>query len=500
MDWHSSVQCGTVACMPPLRDQSTPAQELATLIGSLDSAPGPRYLAVARRVQELLTTGRLAAGGRLPAERELAAALGLSRVTVASAYRELRESGHASTRHGSGTVTELPGGSTGLGPAWGVYNSDPRVLDLAHAALEAAPELTAAYREALAVLPAFAAGHGYTGSGLPELRQAIADRYTARGLPTDPDQVLVTAGAGDATDVVLATLLQPGDRVLVEHPTYPGILGAVEQHGGRCLPVPVDAGDPDALITAAHLAARQSSPRLAFLMPDFSNPTGARVSAAGRRRLAATLWQQGVLTVVDEVCAELHLDEGPLPPFAAGLPDAATVTVGGLSKSVWGGLRIGWVRADAALVGQLGEVLRRRQLSVGALDQLAATTLVRDLDVVLEQRRATLRERRDLLRAELARELPDWTVPCPAGGLSLWCTLPPGISSAALVAAAAPLGLLLAEGRAFGTRHAFDDHLRLPFTRPADQLRHAVALLVQAQATVRGGADPRVAGRALSVV
>ncbi len=486
MAWSFPDHSGMVACMPPRAGQSTPAAELATLVGPLDSGTGPRYAALARRVQELLATGRLAAGSRLPAERELAAALGLSRVTVASAYRELRGSGHAATRHGSGTVTELPGAGYGVA-VWGAPSTDPEVLDLAHAALEAAPQLTAAYRQALEAFPVVAAGHGYASGGLPELRSAIADRYTARGLPTDPEQVLVTAGTGDATDVVLQCLLQPGDRVLVEHPTYPGALGAVEAHGGRCLPVPVDAADPDAVIAAAHLAARQSSPRLAFLMPDFSNPTGARLSAAGRRRLAATLWQQGVLSVVDEVTAELHLDDGPLPPFAAGLPDTATVTVGGLSKTVWGGLRIGWVRADAALVAQLGEVLRRRQLSVGALDQLAATTLVRGLDAVLEQRRAVLRERRDLLRAELARELPHWTVPRPAGGLSLWCTLPPGTSSAALVAAAAPLGLLLAEGRAFGTGHAFDDHLRLPFTRPADQLRRAVRLLAQAEAAVRGG-------------
>ncbi|SEP25016.1 PLP-dependent aminotransferase family protein [Trujillonella endophytica] len=482
--------------MPLPTEQSTPAQELATLVESLAAAPGPRYAALARRIVELLTTGRLPVGSRLPAERELATALGLSRVTVASAYRELRATGHATTRHGSGTVAELPDAGT----AWGAPSTDPSVLDLAHAALEAAPQLIPAYREALTLLPAVAAGHGYATGGLPELRAAIADRYTAHGLPTDPDQVLVTAGTGDATDVVLETLLQPGDRVLVEHPTYPGALGAVEAHGGRCLPVPLDADDPDALIAAAHLAARQSSPRLAFLMPDFSNPTGARLTAAGRRRLAATLWQQGVLTVVDEVSAELYLDGGPLPPFAAGLPDAAAVTVSGLSKAVWGGLRIGWARADAALVTQLGDVLRRRQMSVGALDQLAATALVRDLDAVLDQRRATLRERRDLLRAELARRLPDWTVPCPAGGLSLWCTLPPGVGSAALTAAAAPLGLLLAEGRAFGTGHAFDDHLRLPFTLPPDQLLRAVELLVQAEAAVRGGGDRTAPPRRLAVV
>nr|WP_245900309.1 PLP-dependent aminotransferase family protein [Geodermatophilus normandii] len=345
-----------------------------------------------------------------------------------------------------------------------------------------------------------AAGHGYAPSGLPELRAAVADRYTARGLPTDPEQVVVTAGTGDATALVLETLLQPGDRVLVEHPTYPGALAMVTAAGARCVPVAVDAGDPDALVGGASIAVRQSSPRMAFLMPDFSNPSGARLSAAGRRRLAATLWQQGVLTVVDEVTAELYLDDGPLPPYAAGLPDAATVTVGGLSKAVWGGLRVGWLRTDAALAASLGTALGRRQLSVGLLDQLAAAVLVRDLDAVLEGRRALLRERRDVLLAELTDRLPAWSAPRPRGGLSVWCRLPPGSSSAALVAAAAPLGLVLAEGRAFGTGTAFDDHLRLPFTLPAADLRTAVAGLAAVDAALRSGPAVRSPARPVTVV
>jgi DNA-binding transcriptional MocR family regulator len=475
--------------MSPAVKQSTP-RELATLVGPVDGLPGPRYAALARRIRDLVSTGSLPAGSRLPPEREFAAELDVSRVTVASAYRVLREEGFASTRHGSGTVTELPR----VGSRWWLPTSEPGVLDLAHAAPEAAPQLLNAYERALAALPAQLTGHGYAASGLPQLRAAIAERFTARGLPTEPDQVVVTAGVGDAIAVALETLLQPGDRVLVEHPTYPGVLGMVNAAGGRCAPAPVDAGDPDALVQAAHLVARQSSPRLAFVMPDCSNPTGTRLSATGRRRLAATLWQQGVLTVVDEVAAELHLDGEALPPYAAGLPDAATVTVGGLSKAVWGGLRIGWLRSDAPLAAELGATLGRRQLSVGLLDQLAATVLVEQLDEVLEQRRAQLRERRDVLLGEIARLLPDWEVPRPAGGLSVWCRLPAGISSAALVAAAAPLGLLLAEGRAFGTGHAFDDHLRLPFTRPGGELRRAVEVLAQVHAQVRSG--PASAGPA----
>ncbi|MGR7025099.1 MocR-like transcription factor YczR [Geodermatophilus sp. URMC 62] len=482
--------------MPLTGEQST-AAELAALVGPLDELPGPRYAGLARRVRELVALGRLPVGTRLPAERDLAAALTVSRVTVASAYRLLREEGHASTRHGAGTVVEAPPAD----PVWSAPTTDPAVLDLAHAAPEAAPQLLPAYERALARLPAVLAGHGYAPSGLPELRAAIADRYTARGLPTDPEQVVVTAGTGDATALVVDALLQPGDRVLVEHPTYPGALGLVTAAGGRCVPVAVDAAAPDAVVGAAHLAVRQSSPRMAFLMPDFSNPSGARLSAAGRRRLAATLWQQGVLTVVDEVTAELWLDDdGPLPPYAAGLPDAATVTVGGLSKAVWGGLRIGWLRTDAALAASLGAALGRRQLSVGALDQLTAAVLVRGLDEVLAPRRALLRERRDVLLAELAARLPHWSAPRPSGGLSAWCALPPGPGSAALAAAAAPLGLVLAEGRAFGTGTAFDDHVRLPFTLPPDQLRSAVATLAAVDAALRTGPPARSPARPVTVV
>jgi DNA-binding transcriptional MocR family regulator len=482
--------------MPLAVKQSTGLRELATLIGPVDGLPGPRYVGLARRIRDLVSSGALPAGSRLPAERELAAALDVSRVTVASAYRVLRDEGFATTRHGSGTVTELPA----AGPAWGPPGSEPGLLDLAHAAPEAAAQLLPAYQQALAELPAHLGGHGYAPDGLPQLRSAVADRFTARGLPTEADQIVITVGVSDATAVVLETLLQPGDRVLVEHPTYPGALGMVTAAGGRCAPVPVDPADPDALVRAAHLVARQSSPRLAFLMPDFHNPTGARLSAAARRRLAATLWQQGVLALVDEVAAELHLDGQPAPPYAAGLPDTATVTIGGLSKAVWGGLRIGWLRTDATLAARLGTALVRRQLSVGLLDQLAATVLVRQLDEILDQRRAQLRERRDVLRHELAAQLPGWSAPRPEGGLSLWCRLPAGTSSAALAAAAAPLGLLLAEGGAFGTGHSFDDHLRLPFTRPPAELRTAVEMLAQAARVVRTAASRGGAPRPLTVV
>ncbi len=484
--------------MPPSTDRSTTAQELATLVGPVEHLPGPRYAGMARRIRELVTAGRLPVGSRLPAERELAAALDVSRVTVASAYRVLREEGFATTRHGSGTVADL----RGTGAAWALPRPGADVLDLGHTAPEASPFLLPAYETAMRELPRYLPGHGYAPHGLPQLREAIARWFDRRGLPTDPDQVVVTAGVGDALDLVLDVLLEPGDRVLIEHPTYPGALRLITAAGGRFAPLPVGPADAGALAGAAQVVARQSRPRLAYLMPDAANPTGVSLSAAARRRLAATLWQHGVLSVVDEVTHGLHLgpDVDPPPPYAAGLPDAATVTVGGLAKAVWGGLRIGWLRTDAGLAAQLGEALGRRQLSVALLEQLAATVLVDRLDEVLAHRREQLRERRDALVEELAGRLPDWAVPRSAGGLSLWCGLPEDLSSAAVVAAAAPEGLLLAEGRAFGTGHVFDDHLRLPFTLPVPELRSAAAVLADVVQRLRAGSARRGAVPRVPVV
>ena len=451
------------------------AAELRAALGAVDRLPFPRYAGLADAIRDLVFEGRLTPGARLPAERELAATLGTSRVTVSAAYRQLREQGWATARHGSGTFTAA---ATNPARGW-LPRAGSGWIELAHAAPAAPPELHPAYVRALARLPSMLSGHGYYADGLPDLRAAIAQRFTQRGLPTAADQILVTAGTGDATAVAFSALVRPGDRVLLEHPTYPGAVEHVVERGGRCITVVMDAADPDAWVAAAARAAAESAPRAAFLMPDFSNPSGAQLSPGARGRLAATLWRHGVVTIADEVSVELGLDEGTtqLPPYGAGLPDSATITVGGLSKAVWGGVRIGWLRSDAAVVAELGMSFGRRQLTVSALDQLVALELLAELDPILEGQRTRLRPQRQALLDALAQRLPQWQVRRPGGGLSLWCELPPELSSTAIVAAAGPRGLRLAPGTMFGTGHAFDQRLRLPYTRPVEELQAAVGIL-----------------------
>src|SRR4051794_28730194 len=168
-------------------------ERVRDLVGDVTADRSPAYVSLAGRIRLLVADGRLPVGGRLPAERELAAALHLSRATVAASYRLLRDQGWADARQGSGTWTRLP-----VGPARGAWLPEPArpgVVDLAHAAPPAPPEVPAAFAAALDDLPRLLPGHGYHPQGLPELRARIAQKYADRGLPTTPEQVLVTGGA-----------------------------------------------------------------------------------------------------------------------------------------------------------------------------------------------------------------------------------------------------------------------------------------------------------------
>ena len=453
------------------------ASTVAGLVGELAGERPPRYAALAGRIRLLIADGRLAVGIRLPAERELATALQLSRTTVTAAYRRLREDGWASARHGAGTWTSLPAG-TAYG-AWAPALPTAGVLDLAHAAPGAPPEIVTAFTAALADLPRLLPGHGYHPAGLPELRARVAQRYTCRGLATTPEQILITAGALNGITVALDVLIGPGDRILVEHPSYPNALDAIRASGARAVPVAIDAADPAAAVAAdVTRVARQTSSRLAYLMPDFQNPTGLLLDAEQRGRLAAGLHGSGTIALIDETLVELGLDIAPAAPFAAFARADLVVTVGSLSKAFWGGLRVGWLRAEATLIQRLTAAAVRAQLSGPVLEQLAACHLLDSAETTLPAHRDRLRAQRDALVCALGAALPSWQVPVPPGGLVLWCRLPVPISNA-LVDAAQRRGLRLAAGPRFGTGHAFADRLRLPYTQPIDVLRRAVAILAE---------------------
>lgn len=449
---------------------------LADLLGGMAADRGAIYVALASRIRLLIADGRVPVGVRLPAERHLAVAMGLSRATVTSAYARLRDDGWVMARQGAGTWTALPAGPD-QGGAWVPAPADDDTIDLAHAAPSAPPEVPSAFAAALADLPRLLPQHGYHPAGLPDLRARIAERYAGRGLPTKPEEVLITAGALHGVAVALESILRRGDRLLVEHPTYPNALDAARARNARLLPVAIDAAFPGEWVDDVGRTLGELRPAAAYVMPDFQNPTGAVLDTNQRDRLARALRRSGTIAIVDETLVEIGLDTVAGPPLA--ILDPRHISVGTLSKAFWGGMRVGWVRAEVDVINRLTAVAVQSHMSGPAVEQLAACHLLDGSGAALEGLRHRLRERRATLTSELRRRLPTWQIPEPAGGLVLWCRLP-SARSTALVTAAEPLGLRLAAGPRFGTGHAFDDRLRLPYTQPPDVLRRAVGLLVEA--------------------
>ncbi|HEX9498681.1 MAG TPA: PLP-dependent aminotransferase family protein, partial [Mycobacterium sp.] len=238
------------------------------------SRSGPAYQGLADGVRMLIIDGRLPVGARLPSERALADALRVSRTTVTAAYTQLRDDGYLNARRGARSTTALP-----VAPAATPATSPARV-NLAHAALCAPAAVRKAFIEATHQMTPYLQDIGIELTGLAPLREAIAQRYCARGLPTEPDEVMITTGALHAICLILATYIQPGDRVLVEQPTYHGVLSAITAAGAR--PVPVAMTHDGWELDAVHTAIRQLSPSLAYLIPDNQNPTGLTMSASDR--------------------------------------------------------------------------------------------------------------------------------------------------------------------------------------------------------------------------
>ena len=439
---------------------------------------GPEYAALAAAVRGLLTDGRLALGVRLPAERELADALGISRTTVTAAYRTLRESGYLTSRRGAGSWTELPGGHR-IGSGGMLIGTDDDGLDLNCATLPAPPQLMEAVTAASADLPPYLTRRAYQPTGIDALREVVAARFTARGLPTDADQIMITCGVQQAMDLLVRLFAAPGQRVLVEAPTYPNALTALAERRHRVLTYNLDAGGWDADLMLSTL--RGASARLAYLIPDFHNPTGHLMPEGLRARLPAVAHSAGTELVIDESFADLRLDAGANPPPVAVYDRGArTITIGGMSKPFWGGLRIGWIRAPVPTIARLSALRVHVDMASPVLEQLIAVHLLHQADEIIAHRRHELRAQRDAMVAALRAELPQWRFHVPAGGLCLWIELDAPVSTA-LARAAVDLDLRIAPGPRFGVDGTFERFMRVPFVLPVPQVRDAVTRLAEAR-------------------
>ncbi len=489
-----------------------------------------RGVPLARQIQahleRLIAEGRLAPGVKLPATRELAQALGVNRATVAVAYEELVAAGLARAHVGQGTfVAERPaapvasgeearatldwsglfsrsarivaaeedrGRALGVPPAGG-----ERVISFAGGMPDSALFPIDAFRRVLnEVLRAEGEAllqYSPVG-GYPPLRRHLSGYLLRFGVEARPEEILIVNGSQQGFDLIARTLLDPGDAVAIEQPTYPRAMQVFRAVGARLLPVDWDAAGPrvDGL---ERLLGRQS-PKLFYCQPTAHNPTGLTLRPETAHRLLAVAARHQVPIVEDGFDGSLFYGPRPGAPLKALDRAGIVVYIGTFSKVLFPGLRLGWLVAAPAVIERLQAAKQLADLHTSALLQAAVHRFCerRLLDRHVARVAAEYTRRRDLLLAALARRMPDgvsWTE--PRGGFSLLLTLPGGMEAVGLLPRAVERGVAFTPGPAFFVDGTGERTLRLAFAAvPAGRIEEGVRRLAEAiRATAR---QPRARG------
>nr|WP_244211612.1 PLP-dependent aminotransferase family protein [Streptomyces antibioticus] len=325
--------------------------------------------------------------------------------------------------------------------------------------------LRAAFDRVLADDPRRALQYSTT-EGDADLREAMAQRLTARALPTDADDLIITTGSQQALTLITTAVLEPGDVVLVEDPCYLAALQTFGFAGARVVPVPTD---DDGIIPEAldEIAAREPA-KLLYLVPTFQNPTGRTLPAARRAAVAEAAARHGFWIVEDDPYGELRYD-GEQVPWIAASPAASdrTILLGSFSKIMAPGLRLGYLRAPAAIRRSCVIAKQAADLHTSTVDQAVAARYLRDSDLDAHVRtiRDAYRERRDALLGGLPTALPfgsRWNR--PAGGMFVWVSLPEGHDATQLLRVAISHEVAYVPGAPFFAGTPDPAALRLSFT------------------------------------
>ena len=470
----------------------------------------PVYRQLAEHLIELIDAGRLCPGERLPASRELATALGLSRNTVSRALDTLASAGLLDAHVGRGTFVQARarrlrdaagGRSDGEEPgarsfAWPTlvsarvralrapadpfrgaaadsfrFDFRPGRIDVAGLPIAA---LQGAWQRALGRLHEHA--NEIEPLGHPRLRTAVARALGARGIACRAEEVLVTDGAQQAFDLIARALIDPGDAVAVEQPGWFGAVLAFGAAGADPIGVGVDG--EGLRVDELERLARVRRPKLVYTTPAVQMPTGVALSDARREALLALADREQIPVVEDDFDGELRLS-GPARPALKTLDHGDQVLyVGTFSKALFPGLRLGYLVAARSLVARLVALRFASSMQAALVEQMAVADLLASgqLERHVRRVRRRLAERMHALRAALAEELPEALVREPAGGSCAWVELPPECDTTGLATEAAARGIAYAPGESFRLDGEGSPALLLSFAALApDAIREGVA-------------------------
>lgn len=448
----------------------------------------PIYRQLIRHIRAQIESGTLTAGARLPASRDLAQQLHISRISVVNAYAELRSEGYLSAHAGRGTFVSRESGAASRTPddnsmvpstsqnSLSDYSMRDMmrlahrqgVINFSHGSppLEFFPVSFA--RDAINMVLERDGAHALTyevTEGFAPLREAVREYVSALGIQCSSDNVLITGGAQQAIDLAAQAILSEGETVVTSNPTYLGILDIARTRRLQVHGIPSDREGIRLDLLENYLM--ENTPRMIYVMPSFHNPTGHLMPLHRRRQLLNLANEYNVPIVEDAVYHEFHFDGEPAPPLKALDDTGIVIHVSAFTKMLLPGLRIGYIIASGRHYERLVRVKQAADISTSGLNQRAIHLMLQRgvLAQQLERNNRELKRRRDAALAAAERFLPPGT--CwnePQGGLYLWVRLPKsGPTAAELFIASVQQNVAFAIGNVFYTDGGGSYHMRLNY-------------------------------------
>jgi 2-aminoadipate transaminase len=458
----------------------------------------PLYAQLRDQMRALVYAGELQPGDRIPASRELADQLRIHRTTVATAYAELEAEGlivgfvgrgtYISNRNASREFTPAP--RTQGGPLrWEALFADERAEDGLSRLMPQVSDDTIAFisakpsevcfpiddvrkcanevlrREGRAILQLGAT------DGYEPLREVLLKMLTGVAITAKDSNLLITDGCQQSLDLLAKAFLRPGDAVIVENPTYPGVLSVLHNARVRCLPVAVETSHARQSyagldVKGVEAALEQNRVKLIVVTPDFQNPTGTTLPAEERKRLLDLAARFQVPIVEDHIYARLRLRGTEEPSLKAMDRNGIVIQIDSFSKVAFPGLRVGWCVGPAKVIERLRQLKQVSDLHTDQLSQATLAEFARSglLEKHLKSMIKLYTRRLSAMEKSLERHLPsgiEWTR--PEGGMSVWITLPPGLDAGELLIHARERGVLFVPGRYFFVQNPRINTLRLGF-------------------------------------
>ena len=428
---------------------------MLAITGLQSNSDSPLYRQLSGKIKEMIHSGALSLGERLPPTRQLAGTLGLNRTTVSAAYDLLETEGLIKAHVGRGSF--VSGNGRAAGPISFSSSRPSESLFPLDAFRRTCTEVIQS-AEAQTILQLG------SPSGYPPLRRYLMEQALREGIARPSDEILITSGCQQAFDLLQRTVASHGETVAVEDPVIPGLRNAFARDGARLVGIPVGVQGID--LNALERTLERDRPGILVVTPNYQNPTGATLPLEARRKLVRMASKAGVTLVENDIYGSLRYEGEPLPTLKQLDETGSVILLGSFSKLAFPGLRVGWMIGPKPVIERLTEA---KQWSDLHTDQLSQAILFRFAESgrLEDHRQRMLSAGRERLRAVIEaceRHLPGGTkFTRPRGGMNLWVQLPEPLDAGELLARAERAGVTYLPGKFFGVSLKVPGSLRISF-------------------------------------